>query len=57
MNNGYLIIKINEKRLIEKKININNELKYAIQQEKNRQLNQFSLIYFNKIKKNVLLSD
>ena len=57
VNNGYLIIKINEKRLIEKKININNELKYAIQQEKNRQLNQFSLIYFNKIKKNVLLSD
>ena len=55
--NGYLILKINKIRQIEKKINLDEELKTLIEIEKNRQLNEFSQIYFNKIKKNILLSD
>tara|TARA_B100001123_G_C15317178_1_gene1026566 strand:+ start:2296 stop:3222 length:927 start_codon:yes stop_codon:yes gene_type:complete len=55
--NGYLILKINKMREIDKKINKDAELKNLIEIERNRQLNQFSLIYFNKVKKNILLSD
>ena len=34
-------------------IDIKNELKKAINFERNRQLNQYSKIYYNKIKKNL----
>ena len=34
-------------------IDIENELKKAINYERNRQLNQYSKIYYNKIKKNL----
>ena len=52
MSNGYLILKLNEKREIKEKFNLENELKQQINYESNRQLNQFSLIYFKKLKKN-----
>ena len=38
---------------IETTIDIENELKKAINYERNRQLNQYSKIYYNKIKKNL----
>ena len=34
-------------------IDIEDEFKKAINYERNRQLNQYSKIYFNKIKKNI----
>ena len=34
-------------------LKIENELKKAINYERNRQLNQYSKIYYNKIKKNL----
>jgi peptidyl-prolyl cis-trans isomerase SurA len=34
-------------------IDIENELKKAMNYERNRQLNQYSKIYYNKIKKNL----
>ena len=34
-------------------INVENEVKKAIIYERNRQLSQYSKIYFNKIKKNL----
>ena len=47
---GFLILKLEEREDKEISLNFEEELKKKITQDKNRQLNQFSLIYFNKIK-------
>ena len=57
VTNGYLIIKLNDKREKKLKINFDKTLKKMIIDEKNRQFNQFSLIYFNKIKQNISISE
>ena len=51
--NGVLILKVKNKRNAKIKINYKNELKKAIEFEKNRQLDQYAKIYFNKVKKNL----
>ena len=51
-SNGYIFIKLNDKREIKEKIDLKKELKQQVEFEKNRQLNQFSLNYFKKLKKN-----
>ena len=56
-SSGYLIIKLNNKREKEKKLNFEKTFKQMITEEKNRQLNQFSLIYFNKIKQNIFIGE
>ena len=56
-SSGYLIIKLNNKREKEKELDFEKTFKQMITQEKNRQLNQFSLIYFNKIKQNIFISE
>ena len=55
--NGYLILKLNNKRKKEVKIDFNKTLRKMIKEETNRQLNQFSLIYYNKIKQNIFISE
>ncbi len=50
---GYLILKINDIKTVKVKLNFDQELKKMIRSEKNYQLNQFSKIYFNKIKKDI----
>ena len=50
---GFLIIKLNDIKEIEMKIDVNKKLKELTNIERNRQLNQFSNIYFNKIKKEI----
>ena len=57
VSSGYLIIKLNNKRKKEKKLDFEKTFKQMVTQEKNRQLNQFSLIYFNKIKQNIFISE
>ena len=57
VGNNFMILKINDKRKINKKINFDEELKKLIIFEKNKQLNQLSLIYFNKIKQNIFISE
>ena len=52
-----MILRINDKRKINKKINFDEELQKLIFFEKNKQLNQLSLIYFNKIKQNIFISE
>ena len=54
---NYLIIKINEMRLKKIEINKDKELEKMIQFETNKQLNQFSLIYFNKVKINYSINE
>ena len=53
LSNGILILKVKNKRNTAIQIDYKNELKKAIEYEKNRQLDQYSKIYFNKIKKNL----
>ena len=53
LSNGILILKVTSIRKSENKINLELELKKAINYEKNRQLKQYSKIYFNKTKKNL----
>ena len=57
VSSGYLIIRLNDKREKEKELNFEKTFKQMVTQEKNRQLNQFSLIYFNKIKQNIFISE
>ena len=53
LSNGVLILKLINTKKIETTIDIENEFKKAIDYESNRQMNQYSKIYFNKIKKNL----
>ena len=53
LSNGILILKLINVKNSETTIDIENELKKAINYERNRQLNQYSKIYYNKIKKNL----
>ena len=55
--NGYLILKINDKREMEQVIDINKELNEMTTFEKNRQLNQFSLLFFKKLKQNIIINE
>ena len=48
---GFLIIKLNELKEIDKEIDFDKELKKRIMIKTNQQLNQFSNIYYNRIKK------
>ena len=54
---GYLILKLNNKKNKEVIIDVKKNLNRRISQERNRQLNQFSLIYYNKIKQNIFISE
>jgi peptidyl-prolyl cis-trans isomerase SurA len=53
LSNGILILKLINTKNSETTIDIENELKKAISYERSRQLNQYSKIYYNKIKKNL----
>mgnify|MGYP001234617161 CR=1 FL=1 len=52
VGNNFLILKINNIKTEKIKTDKNKELQKIIEFEKNRQLNQFSMIYFNKIQIN-----
>ncbi|MFL2903056.1 MAG: peptidylprolyl isomerase [Candidatus Pelagibacter sp.] len=57
IQNGYLLIKLNDKREYKEQINIEDQLKKLIANEKNRQLNSFSNIFYKRLKKNVEIYD
>ncbi len=50
ISGGFLILKLEKKENKEISIDLEKELKKRIAYERDRQLNQFALIYFNKIK-------
>ena len=54
---GFLILKVRDIKQIEKKIDIEKELNSRIISMQNQQLNQYSNIYFKKIKKNILIDE
>ena len=53
LSNGILILRLEDTKTLESTIDVKNELKTAIIYERNRQLNEYSKIYYNKIKKNL----
>ena len=57
ISNGYIILKLEDKRLIKRNIDIDKELKKLIVFEKEKQLNQYSLMYFYRIKKNLFINE
>jgi len=54
---GFLILKINDIKNTKIKINIDREFEKLKNYEKNNQLNQYSKIYFNKVKKDFEISE
>ena len=54
---GFLILKINDMKITKSEKNIEQELKKLIRATKNSQLNQFSKIYFNKIKEDMEINE
>ncbi len=51
--NGYLLIKLNNKREFKENIDVDSELEKLVKKETNRQLNDFSLILYKRLKKNI----
>ena len=57
LQNGYILIKLNNKREIKQKINVEEQLKRLVNKEINRQLNNFSTIFFKRLKKNMEINE
>ena len=55
--NGNLLIKLNQKRELVNKIDIDLEIKKQINFEQNRQLNSFSLNFYKKLKQNSIINE
>jgi len=53
---GFLILKVNDVKKIETNLDIDQEVMKLINYEKEKQLNNYASIYFNKIKKNVKIN-
>ena len=56
-SSGFLIIKVEDEKKYEIDFNLDNEINNLIQFKTNEQLNQFSRLYFNKVKKNVIFNE
>ena len=54
---GFLILKVNDIKVNIEKLDKVKELEKRVREEKNQQLNQYSLIYFNKVKKDTKISE
>ena len=57
IGNNYLLLKINKIRVNKVKINVEEELKKLINVERNKQLSQFSRIFFSKSKMNYSIDE
>ena len=55
--NGYLILKLNDIKEMKQIVSIEKELDERIRFEKNKQLNQFSLLFFKKLKQNSKINE
>ena len=54
---GFLILQINDIKNIKSKVDTDKELKKIIRSRTNDQLNQFSKMYFNKVKKDMNINE
>ena len=54
-SSGFLIIKIEDKKEYETKFDLNKKVEEIVRFKTNNQLDQFSSMYFNKLKKNLII--
>ena len=54
---GFLILRLDDKKFTKKDLNLEEELNKLIKIKTNQQLSQFSNIYFNKVKKEILVNE
>ena len=54
---GFLILKVENQREVKKKLDINKEIDLAVNEKTNEQLNKLSIVYFNKIKKDIEINE
>ena len=54
---GFLILKLLDLRKITKNFDIDKEVKKIVNKKTNQQLNRFSNIYFNKVKKDIKINE
>ena len=54
---GFLILKLLDFKEVNKEFDIENEVKKIIKEKTNQQLNRFSNIYFNKVKKDIVIDE
>ena len=54
---GFLVLQVNNIKNTKVKIDLEKEFKKLLNYEKNNQLNQYSKIYYNKIKKNLEINE
>ncbi len=57
IQNGYILIKLNDKQEFKQEIDLDEQLEKLINKETNRQLNNFSIIYFKRIEKNTDINE
>ena len=57
IGNNFMIIKINEKKLVDLKLDENEIINKMVEIEKKKQYENFSLIYYNKIKLNSQINE
>ena len=55
--NGMMVLKLDDIKIENAEINIDEELEKFIKYETNKQLNNYSSIYFNKVKNNLLINE
>ena len=56
-SSGFIILKIEDEKEYKIETNLNDEIKKLIKYKTNEQLDQFSRLYFNKIKKNIIFNE
>ena len=54
---GFLMVYLENLKKEEREINLEEELKKVVVAEKNRQLNEYSIIYYKKVKKQVFINE
>ena len=54
-SSGFIMLKIEEEKEYISKLNLNDKVKEVVRFKMNDQLDQFSNMYFNKIKKNLII--
>ena len=54
---GFLILKIEDTREVDNNFDLNKEIETIIIEKTNNQLNQYSIIFFNKVKKDITINE
>ena len=50
---GFLVLKIEDQREVKKNLDLNKEIQLTVNEKTNEQLNKLSIVYFNKVKKDI----